>query len=271
MNTEQRVIYDATEISKDVNDFRAGTATFSYTSGQYLYIGSILPFNNLFFEMGTLNAVTTIPSVSIWWANAWRSAVDLIDETNGLKLTGRLQWRPELATGWDMAQYSSDVTGLPTTSRIYNMFWVRISWDTTMTVGTTIKYIGQKFASDSILYSFYPDLNNSTILSSFASGKTTWDEQHYMAAEHIIRDLRKRDIIMARSQILDTSLLVDAACHKVAEIVYTAMGQPYFDQLTQAKKDYSNAINMKFFNTDLNGNAELELQERRQSTAFATR
>lgn len=271
MNTEQRVLYESTEISTDVNDFRAGTAAFSYTSGQYLYVGSILPFNNLFFEMGTLNLVTTVPSVDIWWGHAWNAAVDLIDETNGLKQNGRLQWRPELATGWDMEQLSSDVTGLPTTSRMYNLFWARLSWGTTMTTGTTIKYIGQKFATDSILYSFYPDLDNSTIRSSFASGKTTWDEQHYMASEHIIRDLKKRNIVKSRSQILDASLLVDAACHKVAEIVYTAMGQPYFEQLQQVKKDYSAALNVRFFNVDLNQDAELSNVERRQSTVFATR
>lgn len=271
MNTEQRVVYESTEISKDVNDFRAGTASFSYTAGQYLYVGSILPFNNLYFEMGTLNAVTTLPSVDIWWARAWTPAVDIIDETVGLTLTGRLQWRPEMQKGWDMEQYSSDVTGLPTTSRMYNLFWARFSWGTTMTVGTTLKYIGQKFATDSILYSFYPDLNNTTIRTSFASGKTTWDEQHYMAAEQIVSDLKKRNIVKARSQILDASLLTEAACHKVAVIVYTAMGEPYFDQLKLAKADYAAALNLRYFNVDLNQNGELESMERHQSTAFGTR
>jgi len=271
MNTEQRVLYQSTEISQEVNDFRAGTAAFSYTAGEYLYVGSILPFNNLYFEMGTVNAVTTVPSVDIWWGHTWRAAVDVIDETNGLKKNGRMQWRPELATGWDMEQYSSNVTGLPNTSRIYNLFWARLSWSNTMTSGTTIKYIGQKFSSDSILYSFYPDFNNSTIKTSFASGKTTWDEQHYMAAEHIIRDLKKRNIVKSRSQILDTDLLVDASCHKVAEIVYTAMGLPYFDHLKQAKEHYSEAINLRFFNTDLNHDSELSMRERYQSTTFSTR
>jgi len=144
MNLEQRVIYDGADISKDVNDFRVGTASFVYDNTKYLYIGSILPFNNLWFEMGTANTNAAVATVEMWSNNAWIEAVDLLDETVGLTATGRVQWNTELTSTWSIEQRSEDVTGLGY-SNIYNMYWLRISWDVNFSVGTTIKYIGQKF------------------------------------------------------------------------------------------------------------------------------
>ena len=194
-----------------------------------------------------------------------------MDSTNGLKNDGRIQWNTDLNKGWDIEQYSKDVTGLPSTSAIYNMYWARLSWDVSLLNTTTISYIGQKFSDDSQLYSFYPDLNNATVMTSFAAGKTDWQEQHYMAAEHIVRDLKKNGIIITRGQIMDYAMLTDASCHKVAEIVYQAFGEPYFEQLKQARASYKEASQVKFFNIDRNGNGRLEKCERAMSTSFATR
>ncbi len=271
MNLDQRVIYQSTDISQKVNDFRALTAPFVYTAGQYLYIGSILPFNNLWFDMGTVNTNASTLSVDMWFGHAWISAVDVIDESAGLTASGRVQWNTDLNKGWDLEQYSTSVTGLPALSAIYNMYWLRLSWSATFSAGSAIGYIGQKFSDDTSLYSFYPDLNNSTILTGFAAGKTTWNEQHFMAAEHIVRDLQKNGIIKSRSQILDASKLVDASCHKVAELIYSSLGEPYLEQLKWSRQAYKEASNVKFFNTDLNANGRLDTAERRESTSFGTR
>jgi len=270
MILDQRVIHNTTDISTDVNDFRSGTRTFAYTSGQYLYIGSVLPFNNIYFELGTLNDITSALSVDIWFGNAWVAAVDVIDQTNGLKLSGRIQWNTNRLKGWDFEQDSSTITGLSATA-IYDMYWLRMSWSSSLKATTSIKYMGQKFSSDSMLFSFYPDLNSTQVLTSFASGKTTWDEQHYMAAEHIVRDLKKANVIMARSQILDYSILIDASCHKIAEIVYSAFGKPYFEQLGHARGAYKEALNLRFFNLDQNADGSLNPSERSISTSFVTR
>lgn len=271
MILDQRVLYGTTDISHEVNDYRAEHADFPYNTGQYLYIGSVLPFNNLWFEMGTPNNVTASVSVNIWFGNTWVPAVDVIDQTNGLKNSGRIQWNTDLNKGWDLQQYSKDVTGFSATSAIYNMYWLRMSWSANLHANSRINYIGQKFSDDTVLYSFYPDLNNTTVQSSFASGKTDWTEQHYMAAEHIVRDLRKNGIIITRGQILDYSLLVDASCHKVAEIIYQAFGEPYFEQLKAARSAYKEASQIKFFNVDRSGNGRLDDVERCYSTSFVTR
>jgi hypothetical protein len=271
MNLDQRVIYQTTDISQQVNDFRTLTAPFVYTAGQYLYIGSVLPFNNLWIEMGTANVNASVASVDMWFGHQWVSAVDVIDETTGLTASGRLQWNTDLNKGWDLEQYSASVTGLPALSAVYNMYWLRLSWSVTFSAGTTLAYVGQKFSTDAILYSFYPDLDNSTIRTSFAAGKTTWNEQHFMAAEHIVRDLQKNGIIKSRSQIVDSSKLTDASCHKVAELIYSSLGDAYLEQLKWARQSYKEASQVKFFNVDVNGNGRLDSIERSFSTDFATR
>lgn len=270
MNQEQRVIYETTDISKEVNDFRAGVADFAYTVGQYLYIGSLLPFNNLWFEMNSLNLVTTVPTVEIWYNSTWTPAVDVVDETNGLKASGRLQWNTHIDKSWMQELKTERIPALATFS-IYNMYWMRISWSVTMTATTKIAYVGQKFANDQTLKSFYPDLLLANILDSYQTGKTDWNEQHFMAAEHIVRDLRKRNIIKTRSQLLEHSFFADAACHKVAEIVYTAFGSPYLEQRDGASKAYTDALNVSYYGVDQDADGRLDPCERQISTQFGTR
>lgn len=270
MYQDQRVIYNTADISKNVNDFRSGTQAFAYSTGEYLYVGSIMPFNNLYFDLGTANENAANVSIQMWFGNAWVNAVDVIDETSGLTASGRISWNTDRLKSWDYEQTSEDVTGI-TTFKIYNKFWARLSWSVNMSASTEIKYIGQKLSDDDTLYSFYPDFAVSDVKSGFETGKTTWDEQHYMSAEYIIADLKKRNIIKSRSQLMNWSIFKDAACRRVACIIYTAFGAPYFDQLTKAEKDYSNAMDMEYFDVDLSADGSLDPYERRHSTQFATR
>lgn len=267
---DQRVIYNTFDISQKVNDFRTGTQAFAYVQGGYLYIGSVAPFNNVWFEMGVANTNAATPTIKTWFGNTWNDVVDVNDETAGLTASGRLSWNTDRLKGWDFEQTSEDVSGI-TAFKIYWKYWLRISWDADFSGTTTLKYVGQKFANDDILYSFYPDLSISTLKTGFDTGKTTWDEQHYMAAEHIIRDLKKGGHIKSRSQLLDWTLLQDASCHKVAEIVYQAFGQPYAEQLARARAAYLEAVDVKQLAVDQNANGSLDPCEVSRSTMFGTR
>lgn len=271
---DQRVIFEDTDISVIVNDFRTenGTLTFDYAQGEYLYVASVLPFNNLWFDVGSVpNTVDANVSIDLFWANSWTPAVDLLDSTNGLKNTGRLQWNTDYLKGWSIVQRPQDQIPELSAFQIYNMYWARFSWDATFNDDATLNYVGQKFSNDAILQSFYPDLLRTNILQAFLAGKTSWDEQHYMAADHIVRDLKKRGIILTRGQILDYAMLTDASCHRVAELIYTAFGKPYSDQLQTAQKAYKEAINLKYFNVDLDANGRLDPIERAFTTGFMSR
>lgn len=270
MYVDQRVLFNDSDVSWKVNDYRQGELAFVALTTDKLHIGAIHPFNNIFIEVGVANTNPVLPTLQIWYGSQWLSCVDVIDETLGLTQSGRITFQPAKDKGWQIENYSEDVPGLESTS-IYNMYWLRISWDADLSSGTSLKYIGQKFSNDDILQSFYPDLLLPSMKDAFETGKTSWDEQHYMAAEHIVRDLKKNGIISYRGQLLDYSIFVDASCHKVAEIIYQAFGQPYFEQRQVVSKEYVKSLAVGQARIDKNLTGRLEPIEKILTTNFLTR
>lgn len=274
MRPEQRVIAKLSGVDSDlsryVNDYRVGSSVLAYAVGDYLYIGTILPMNHLYFDMKVPNTVTAKVSVEIWWAGAWQAAVDIDDNTNGLKANGKIFFNAQFNRSWDSEQECSRVTGLEA-QEIYNMYWTRVSWDATLNPLTEINYIGQKFSDDTIMFSYFPDLAQPEMLEAFKAGKVSWDEQHFMASEFVVKDLLKRDILKSRTQILDPYDFKDAACFKAAEYIYFGMGKPYLEIMTGARDRYKEEMNMRFYKVDLNKNSRLDPIERVVSTRFLKR
>lgn len=264
----QRVFFDTTDISTAVADFRVGSYAMVSTSAKYLYVGSTSPFNNLWFELSAVAGATAgTPTVEIWWGQQWTSAVDIIDGTAGMTASGRISWATNNLKGWDISQYSTTV-GLAGTT-IYNRYWLRLNWGTSF--NATLAYLGQKFSNDGLLQSMYPDLLQSTILAGYKAGKTTWDEQHFMAAEAIARDLRKRNMIYHQGQILDCSVFEEASAHKVAEIAYSAFGTAYIDHVNNARKRYEAEIASRLLVLDENSNGHVEFEETKSSQGWIGR
>lgn len=279
MIQNQRIIWndDGTEndLSVNLNNFRSGADVIEIVALEdYIYIASDMPFNHRWIEVSVPNEEASVISLEIWYSRQWIPAVDLIDQTalEGVTLaqSGIVSWKTDREKGWDRELDSEDVTGVAK-SGIYNMFWSRLKFSADLTATTAIKYIGHKFATDAVLYTYYPDLNNANIRAAFASGKTDWKDQHFIAAEDIIKDMRKLDIIWSASQILDYELFEEIAVHKCAEIIYRGMGRAYAEDRKNARKEYENLSNMTFFNTDLDGDANLSDKERRQRTGFVGR
>lgn len=279
MLINQRIIWkdDTTEndLSVNLNNFRSNSETIALVADEdAIYIASDLPFNHRWIEVETENDQAAAPTVAIWFSNEWVSAVDIIDQTASSDVTlaqsGILQWRTDRQKGWDRELDSEDVSGVSKVG-IYDMYWIRLGFSADLAASTAIKYIGHKFATDAVLYTFYPDLNSSNIMTAFASGKTDWKDQHFMAAEDIIQDLRKADIIRGASQILDYEIFEEVAVHKCAEIIYRGMGRAYEADRAKARKEYNESFNMTFYNTDLDGDGNLSDRERRQRSGFVGR
>lgn len=264
----QRVIYETTDISVAVGDYRVGTYALNYAEGNKIYIASNTPFNNLWMELSTPATGSAFePVIEVWFNGTWYDVVDIIDQTNGMTKSGRISWSLHIDGGWNSEQESKTV-GL-SSFQIYNRYWMRIGWNTSFVAG--VSYIGQKFSDDTVLASLYPDLMQVPILSGFKTGKTNWNEQHFMASEAIIKDLRKRNFALDRGQIMDWSVFEDAACHKVAEIVYQAFGTPYREHVIEAKKRYQEEFASRMMAIDVNQNGHVEVDEITRKSGFMTR
>lgn len=264
------------DVSKELNDFRSNNYTLPIVAAEdYIYIASLLPFNHKWIEVGTANDQASVISAQIWWANSWNNALDEMDYTSSsgvaLAQSGIFRFQPDRLKGWDRELDADDVTGLDTTVAINDYYWMRLSFSADLNASTAISYIGHKFSDDDDLYSFYPVLNNSAFQSSFASGKTDWNEQAFMAAQTIIRDLRAKSIIFERDQILDYELFNEASIHKTAEIIFGGFGQDYSDDMKMARALYRESLDIKQFNIDKTGDGSLQGVERAISTRFFSR
>lgn len=248
--------------SVELNAIFTGSATLDLAlTDDYLYIGSDLPFNHRWFEVSSANAVSSTMSVDIWNGNSWNAAVDVIDQTSSggktLAQSGYISWTTDRSESWGQDETTENVTGL-TTLKIYNMYWVRLKVSASLTGSTAVSYVGHKFASDDDLGGYYPDLVSSTIMDAFETSKTTWNEQHFLAAEEIIQDIRRKRIAWNANQVVNWEQFNLAAIHKVALIIMAAFGDDYKDNRLDAKKAYDEAMNLKVFAVDSNADGHVQ-------------
>lgn len=279
MLINNRVIWEdnvtLVDVSKTLNDVFANNVTFAYTAAEdYLYIGSDLPFCHRYFDVRTANAVASVASVEIWDGNAWNAAVDVIDETavSGASLgtAGIIRWTLGRTESWNKVETTEDIPAL-STIKIYNLYWARISWSASLTGTTAINYVGHSFANDSQLGGYYPDLASSDIISAYQTGKTNWKEQHILAAEELISDLKRKEIITSANQVMNPEIFGTASIHKCAEIIMRGLGRDYQESKAQALKDYAVALNSIPFNVDKNEDGRLDDFERRHDIGLSRR
>lgn len=284
MNRKQRIIWDddgtLKDISRALNDFRATSnivIDFKFET-DVIYIGTELPFNTRYVKVGSVNALSSAVSLSVWDGNAWVATKDLIDETKtsysaavSLAQSGTVSFSLNRDDrGWGAEQDSNRIPDLEGTF-IYDLYWTKWTWTADWTATTSLSYIGSLYSTDNELATFYPDLMNTDLMDAFETGKTSWLEQGFSAAEAIERELRSKSIIMRREQLFDWSLLVEASVHKTAEIIYGGLGSAYNEAKKLATESYVKSINLKYFETDLNGDGSVSHNEKRHSQTFFTR
>lgn len=279
MIQSQRIIFidngTNVDLSTSLNEFRSSTATMAYVADEdYLYIASDYPFNHKFIDVSSVNAEAAAVSVDIWYNNAWVAAVDVIDRTadGGVSLaqSGIVQWMTDRDKGWEREDDSEDVDGV-TLVGIYNKYWLRLKWSSDLTNTTALNFIGNKFSDDDKLESWYPDLKNDRLKTAFETGKTNWNEQHFVAAQQLIADLAEKAIIRSSGQILNYEKFEVASIHKVAEIIYMGLGKAYDKNRKTARGNYKDALNMQFFDVDKDRDARLSDDEKSQSQRYFSR
>ena len=87
MQTGQRVLFSDNGVISDVtitvNDFDEYALTPGIVAAQdYIYIGTTMPFNHKWIEVGTVNSVASVMSVYLWHDSAWQAAYQYTDAEN---------------------------------------------------------------------------------------------------------------------------------------------------------------------------------------------
>jgi hypothetical protein len=267
------------DLSAALSDSHAQSKVLAFTSGDFLYLGSVLPFNHRYFDVKVENDQDAVVSVDIWGGASWIPAVDIVDETadsagKSLAQSGIISWQPDLDNqGWNFGDTLRMVdSGLEDGPKIFGFFWARVKWSATLNALTELNYVGHKFSADEALFAEYPDLADSNMQNAFAAGKTDWKEQTLMAAEYIVQDLRgRRNLISSPDQILAWDLFEKASIHRTAMIVYKAFGKDYQEAFKSAADAYKSAMEVGGDHIDRNANANQEDEERTHTVTFMTR
>jgi hypothetical protein len=261
------------DFSVALSSYSQGSKTFTYVAGEdYLYIGSRLPFNHIYFKFSAPSSNSVSMNVEYYDGNAWVSAVEVIDETSGFTQSGFVQFTPDRQTGWQQrsTNYGGEtVEGLESVN-IYDLYWTRMSFSGNLTAAT-ITWVGNLFSNDSDLGTEYPDLVRPNTLTSFKAGKTNWEEQHVRAAQILVDDLVNKGIVCGAGQILDWREFTNASIHKVAEIAFNAFGDDYVDNTIAARKEYNERLSKRFYRVDKNNNAVEERVEMHRPVGYFTR
>lgn len=274
-----RILYSdngtISEWTTELEKYQTGSQTFSYVAGEdAIYIGSLYPFNHKYFKVGgTPNAESASISIQYWDGDEFVSVVNIVDETASggasLAQSGFITFTPDEDKIWGL-EHTEDITELSTV-KIYNMYWLKITFSADLTASTILSWIGQKFSDDDDLGSEYPELVRSAMLTAFESGKTDWEEQHVRAAEILIKDLIEANVIDNRNQILVRDKFRLAAVSKCAELAFRGFGDSYADNRIDARNEYNSRKKMRIYMIDKNEDALLGFSESRIRHGFATR
>lgn len=269
-NIDQRIMfYDLsldsfTDYTIALNEWNNGrTATITMDPGDYIYLACFLPFNHKYFRFATGATAAETPLIEILNApNEWNPVVDQLDYTDGMQDNGVLQWTPDCEKSWGLVGDSSTEGGpaIAAAPVIYGAYWMRISFANA--VSFELEYLGQKFSADVDLYQEYPMLQQSTILSGWKVGKTTWDDQHLLAANYISKTLVQRGILFTNNQILDIATLRSPSVHKTAHIIYSGLGaKNYAAEIQLASNNFELAMTQDKFQVDTDANAIKDREE----------
>lgn len=262
------------DLSVNLNKYDSIESEFDYISGEdYIYIGSRLPFNSLYFKVINQNEMPANMYVEVWDGENWEFVNELIDETGAFQKSGYITFVPDRDTGWSMEDTNSGgniITGLDSL-KIYDKYWMRISFDADLSSGVSLSWVGHLFADDADLGSEYPDLVKASVKAAFKTGKTDWEEQLVRASEVVIEDLMINRVILDSSQLLDRYDYRSATIQKAAEIIFNAFGDDFVDQKQRAREEYQRRLSNPTKKIDTNANGIEEVSEARNTQGWLSR
>lgn len=252
--------------------YGAATVVNLVAADDAIYIGSRHPFNHLYFKVGVANTNPTVASID-YWADGWEPVVEKTDGTNGFFQSGYISFVPDKSEWWEResTNYEGEVVTDLESLVIYDHYWIRIKFSADFSIGTSLLWVGNKFADDNDLGAEFPDLVRPNVLTSFKAAKTDWEEQHLIAARTMISDLEDRGYIKGAGNIIERKMLVGAAVQKCAEIIFRSFGNDYVDRANECRTEYNRRLDKRFATFDKNNNAIEDTWETTKAQGWLSR
>lgn len=256
----------------------SGMAFPAVAAQDYIYVGQYFPFNNLFIEMSTtVNDEASILSCEYWDSRQWRSGVDFVDGTNvsgaTLARSGVFQFSPNRNYSWQYVVDTSDPQGVPaelSTLSIYDLYWLRLKVSANLDAATVLKKISYAFTTNEAMRSIDPDIDKYLVPWGGAT-KTSWNEQIILASQHLVADLKGRQLIVGVGNLVRFDDISLAVAYRTNALIYSQLGAAFKDKYADAIKQYESLLNLKRFTIDKNNNAQVERNEVSQTVGSLIR
>jgi hypothetical protein len=165
---------DHTEAAEDF--LRDNFTMTLIAADDYVYLGLYKPFGSVYAEVYTANTQNSILEMEYWNGTAW-TALELRDQTNGLKRSGFMSWDKDNMKATTVNSVAS--------------FYVRIKPDID-TSAVTLRGLNLIFADDHDLKQEFLEITNSNLLPP---GETSHIGVQVATRNFIIQDLRNRGYI----------------------------------------------------------------------------
>lgn len=265
------------DLSLSLNNFKSGIEALSIVASEdTLFFSSPLPFNHLYFLVSTPSVLSSSITLEAWNNKEWRPLVDVNDGTRTSAITfqksGRVSFALAKNEQWVIQDTERMTNSGIETLKVYDHYWLRLRF--TADTSFSLKFVGQKFSEDEDLGALFPDLNTEFAKTQFnngLAGKTNWDDQHFEAAEFIVRELENTYNLNNRSQVIRWDRLRHASVYKVAEIIFNSHGNDGRENREDAKKEYKQALQFANQQFDRNRNTRLDENEISTNTTIIRR
>lgn len=275
-----RVIYGdngtLTDYSLD-NQNHASTVPSALVTGEdYIYIAKYWPFNNFYIQVNTANDVASTMSIEHWDGSQWRQAVDVLDGTKSstasLAQNGIVQFTPDKDYSWNVVDDTSRTQNTPTelrTLKIYDMYWIRISFNASLKAGSKLNTISYAFTRHQQLTNL--DVTVNDYLTAFGAGKTSWDNEIMTASEQVLDHMRFMGTLRHEGQIIRFDTVSMATDYKTLSLIYSQLGVSYKDKRDYFEEMFRKTIGSGALTIDKNNDARVDKQEINSTTSFMVR
>jgi hypothetical protein len=242
------------------------------SSGDAIFIGQDLPFNNVYLEMQVANAAEASLSVDCWDGRQWVPAVDVLDGTisgGTLGKNGCVQFVPDNDSFWTCLPDPSRTSDVGFTNKIYELYWLRIQSNIALDAETSIKRISYLFCENYQIKEKWSDVD--LYLTKWAAGKTDWLEQIREATELMIGELKARSMIIHPGQILRYDDVNLACVYRTLMIIFARLGPSFAGHLKTASENYDLLMDNKRWTLDKNKSGKVEHEELSSSVSQGVR
>jgi len=193
-NNLSSVVFDDNGTQVGISFYMASFGRDSYVfplvaAQDSLYFGRYKPFDALFTEMKVANTANSTMAIEYWDGSAWTDVASLMDDTNGFKRSGFVQWQKP--SEWAKNTVNGE-----------ELYWVRLTFSADLLITTEIQGMGLLFSDDQDLNGVYPG-----IISYLNNTETTFVLRHENSRNLIVEDIRNRGFIKSPSGLGGNKLL----------------------------------------------------------------